>query len=82
MTAPAIHAFLFFDVDEKVVAGSGLVEDGCVWAGEDVVQLPTREEVKEVSSELLELGLLEFGSEWLVAADEGVDSDCSDEARK
>jgi hypothetical protein len=44
-----------------------------------VVGLPRREEVKEVSSELLELGV-----EWLVdgAADEGVDSDCSDEARK
>jgi hypothetical protein len=53
-----------------------------------VVGLPRREEVKEVSSELLELGLLELGVEWLVdgaadeGVDEGVDSDCSDEARK
>lgn len=62
MTAPAIHALLFVDVDvdEEVVPGSGLVEDededGCVWEGEDVVGLP-REEVKEVPSELLELGV-------------------------
>jgi len=40
MTAPAIHALLFFDVDEKVVAGSGLVEDDCVGEGVDVVGLP------------------------------------------
>jgi hypothetical protein len=46
MTAPAIHALLFVDVDEEVVAGSGLVEDDCVEEVEDVVGLPG-EEVKE-----------------------------------
>jgi hypothetical protein len=78
MTAPAIHALLFVDVDEEVVAGSGLVEDDCVEEVENVVGLP-REEVKEVLLELLELRV-----EWLVndAADEDVDSDCSDETRK